>query len=80
LSFPENHFPEDYRKERSAMSEEAHVAQSPENHFTEEDLIQFDADDAEMGQVICKMLSMLFIYTVIAMSICGAVTFWKIMD
>ena len=37
--------------------------------FTGEDLRQFAADDAQAGRTIGKILSALFIYTVIAMSV-----------
>lgn len=41
--------------------------------FTREELRQFAADDAEAGGRIGKILSALFIYTLVAMSI---VTWW----
>lgn len=41
--------------------------------FTSAEIRQFDADDAEAGRRIGKILATLFIYTVIAMSI---VTWW----
>lgn len=37
--------------------------------FDKAELRQFEADDVEAGRAIGKMLSILFIYTVIAMSI-----------
>jgi hypothetical protein len=37
--------------------------------FDKVELRQFEADDVEAGRAIGKMLSILFIYTVIAMSI-----------
>lgn len=44
-----------------------------EQLFTNSELREFEADDAVAGRAIGKMLSILFIYTVIAMSI---VVFW----
>lgn len=43
--------------------------------FGREELRQFEADDVEAGGAIGKMLSLLFIYTVIAMS---AVSLWTV--
>jgi len=48
-------------------------AAAPEQLFTNTDLQGFEADDVSAGRVICKMLSILFIYTLIAMSI---VSYW----
>ena len=42
--------------------------QVPENPFDQTDLAEFDAADISAGSSICKMLSILFIYTLIAMS------------
>lgn len=41
----------------------------PEEPFDSRDIEQFAADDVEAGRAIGKMLSLLFVYTVIAMSI-----------
>ena len=41
--------------------------------FSQNDIRGFEADDVEAGRAIGKMLSLLFIYTVIAMSL---VAFW----
>ena len=40
--------------------------------FSAAELREFDADDVEAGKNLCKMLSLFFVYTVIAM---GAMTF-----
>ncbi|SFH60762.1 hypothetical protein [Planctomicrobium piriforme] len=40
---------------------------SDEQPFTPGELKQFDADDAQAGRVIGKMLSLFFLYTVFAM-------------
>jgi hypothetical protein len=59
------------------MSEVAHEtavpAKTPEPLFSNADLRGFESDDVAAGRVICKMLSILFIYTLIAMSI---VSYW----
>lgn len=43
--------------------------------FSSADLKQFDADDAQAGRAIGKMLSLFFLYTVVAMSIVAYVTY-----
>ena len=43
--------------------------------FDKAELRQFEADDVEAGRAIGKMLSILFIYTVIAMSIVSLWTY-----
>jgi hypothetical protein len=48
-------------------------APHPEEPFSNQEIQQFDDDDVSAGQSICKMLSILFIYTLIAMSI---VSYW----
>ena len=50
-------------------TETAAPAETPEPLFSKADLREFEADDVLAGQIICKMLSLLFIYTLIAMSI-----------
>lgn len=39
--------------------------------FEVDELEQFDADDVQAGSAICKMLSLFFLYTVIAMAVVG---------
>ena len=56
-------------------SEAAESASAPTELFDQAELRQFEADDIEAGRAIGKMLSILFIYTVIAMSI---VALWTI--
>ena len=46
-----------------------------EELFERAEIRQFEADDIEAGRAIGKMLSVLFIYTVIAMSI---VSLWTV--
>jgi hypothetical protein len=50
----------------------------PENPFEREELAQFNADDVIAGKAIGVMLSMFFLYTMIAMSIVGFWTFCKV--
>jgi hypothetical protein len=58
----------------------AHADVAAEPLFDNAELAEFAADDTLAGRHICKMLALLFIYTVIAMSICTAVTHYQIMD
>jgi len=65
------------------MSEHAPVTESvsPETEpspFSSADLKQFDADDAEAGRAIGKMLSLFFLYTVFAMTGAAYATYWWI--
>ena len=46
-----------------------------EQLFDKNELQQFVADDQSAGRSICKMLSALFIYTLIAMSIAAGWTY-----
>jgi hypothetical protein len=46
--------------------------------FSPEDLKQFDSEDAQAGRAIGKMLSLFFLYTVLAMSVAAFVTYWWI--
>jgi hypothetical protein len=43
--------------------------------FDREELKQFGADDVEAGQAICKMLSLFFFYTLVAMGAMTLVTY-----
>jgi len=70
----------DHPSEPEAGSPEAIAVetppQPPEEPFLDADLRQFEADDIEAGQAITKLLSTLFIYTLVAMSI---VSIWTAM-
>jgi len=59
------------------MSDHA-TPQPVENPFEETELKQFEADDAEAGRAIGKMLSIFFFYTVIVMTISTIATYWWI--
>jgi hypothetical protein len=48
---------------------------STEDLFDKAELAQFVADDQSAGRSICKMLSALFIYTLIAMSTAATWTY-----
>ncbi len=50
--------------------------QATEELFAPEEIKQFDADDAEAGQAIGKMLSLLFLYTVFAMTVSAIATYY----
>jgi hypothetical protein len=50
-------------------------AESTEPLFEDQELAQFDEDDTTAGRDICKMLSLFFLYTVIAMALVGYWTF-----
>ena len=54
-------------------TEAAAPAETPEPLFSNADLREFESEDVLAGQIICKMLSILFIYALIAMTI---VSFW----
>lgn len=56
-------------------TEVAETATAPTELFDKAELRQFEADDVEAGRAIGKMLSILFIYTLIAMSI---VSLWTV--
>jgi hypothetical protein len=57
----------------TATAEAVGTAVSEEPLFEEDELEQFDADDVQAGSALCKMLSLFFLYTVIAMAVVG---FW----
>ena len=60
-----------------AGSEEtaAAVAEPSGPLFEDDELKQFDDDDVTAGRAICVMLSLFFLYTVIAMALVGLWTF-----
>lgn len=52
------------------------VAEPPAGPLFEDfELTKFDDDDVEAGSAICKMLSLFFLYTVLAMAIVGYWTY-----
>lgn len=52
-----------------AAIETAAPTETPQPLFSNEELRGFESDDVAAGKIICKMLSILFIYTLIGMSI-----------
>ena len=48
--------------------------------FDKSELAEFVAADQSAGRAICKMLSALFIYTLIAMSIASGWTYFSLMS
>lgn len=63
----------------SIEDESASETEAPaEPPFTKQEVAQFEADDAEAGRAIGKMLSLFFLYTAIVMSIAAWWTFASI--
>ncbi len=60
------------------MTEQTTTADKP--LFTAVEIEQFEADDVVAGSAIGKMLSILFLYTVLAMSLVTYVTFSWVND
>ena len=54
-----------------------HDAPATEELFDKSELQQFIRDDQFAGRVICKMLSALFIYTLVAMSLAAGWTHYS---
>ena len=59
-----------------AQSHDAHAASATEELFDPSELSEFADADRAAGRAICKLLSALFIYTLIAMSIAGTWTYF----
>ena len=53
---------------------------SLESLFNREEIAQFDADDVQAGRAIGKMLSLFFLYTVIAMSFVAWWTYSSVVE
>jgi hypothetical protein len=58
-----------------ADQEHSHPIEAEAPHFDRDEVHQFEEDDREAGVNIGKMLSFLFIYTVVAMSITAYATY-----
>ena len=54
-----------------------HDAPATEELFEKSELQQFIKDDQAAGRAICKMLSALFIYTLVAMSLAAGWTYYS---
>jgi len=63
-----------------AAHSDAHAASHEESLFSPVEVEQFAADDVEAGGAIGKMLSALFLYTVLAMGISGWWTYNAVMS
>jgi len=48
--------------------------------FDRKDIAEFDNDDVTAGRVLCKLLSLFFLYTLIAMSFVAWLTLSGIME
>lgn len=55
----------------------ATTSTAPENPFSRQDLEEFDSDDVLAGSAIGKMLAVIFLYTIFAMSIAAWWTFGR---
>ncbi|MCA9061470.1 MAG: hypothetical protein KDA96_00345 [Planctomycetaceae bacterium] len=60
------------------MSENHHSAPTLPELFTPTEIEQFGADDVTAGRAIGKMLSLLFLYTVVVMAVASWWTFSSI--
>ncbi len=54
-----------------------HDTPATEELFEKSELQQFITDDQAAGRAICKMLSALFIYTLLAMSLAAGWTYYS---
>ena len=61
--------------QHETAGEQSTATAVPENPFEREELAQFDADDVQAGKAIGKMLSLFFLYTLIATAFVGWWTF-----
>jgi hypothetical protein len=65
----------------ACLMSDAHSHESTSTElFDKSELAEFVAADQSAGRTICKMLSALFIYTLIAMSIASGWTYYAIMS
>lgn len=63
------------------VAEEPGAATAPEDRpFSKADIDGFDADDATAGRAIGKMLSLFFVYTLIAMGIAAYWTWSSVVE
>ncbi len=60
-----------------AATHDAHAPAATVELFDKAELHQFAEDDRSAGRTICKMLSALFIYTLVAMSIAAGWTYYS---
>ncbi|MFQ5733127.1 MAG: hypothetical protein ACE5KM_14390 [Planctomycetaceae bacterium] len=57
--------------EHSPPDDQTVAATPPGPLFEDDERDRFDADDVTAGRALCKMLSLFFLYTVVAMAIVG---------
>ena len=62
----------------AVASHDAHAATPGEALFDKAELLEFEDADKAAGRAICKMLSALFIYTLLAMSCAASWTYFAI--
>ena len=67
-----------HKRQPEIMTEQTATTEEP--LFEDDELAQFDADDVTAGGAICKMLSLFFLYTVIAMALVGYWTYSSLME
>lgn len=60
------------------MTDHATTPAEEKTPFSKADVRHFEAEDAEAGNAIGKMLSLFFFYTVIVMTLSSVVTYWWI--
>ena len=63
----------------AVASHDAHAATPGEALFDKVELLEFADADKSAGRTICKMLSALFIYTLLAMSCAASWTYFAIL-
>ena len=63
----------------AVTSHDAHHAAPGEALFDKAELLEFANADKAAGRAICKMLSVLFIYTLLAMSCAACWTYFAIL-
>ena len=59
------------------MTDDSHPVSNSEPLFSDSELAQLDADDADAGRALGKMLSSFFLYTILAMSLAAWWTYTR---
>lgn len=60
------------------VANETPAGSPPAEIFDREDVAEFDADDAKAGRVIGKLLTLFFVYTIVATGIVGLWTYFVV--
>ena len=63
----------------AVATHDAHAPTTGEALFDKAELLEFENADKAAGRAICKMLSALFIYTLLAMSCAATWTYFAIL-